>query len=201
LGELAEAAAGGKSAPTNATRKARAELEDAESELNAATAALTKVRANLGDLEDAALDASNRVTAAVDVLLRASAAEQALSDAETLALRLRELTPLLRYLLDPRITPQNALSPRSPMFSLDWDHEARTLGRERASRRSFATPMRAVFVMRASRNWARPSRGSSNGRPTSTTVGTGTSTRDWKHGAPPGRRSTTTPTRRCRRSE
>jgi hypothetical protein len=52
--------------------------------------------------------------------------------------RLRSLTPFLRYLLDPRVTPENALAPRHPAFSTGWDRETRTLGRERSDRRHFA---------------------------------------------------------------
>jgi hypothetical protein len=134
--ELALAASGGKPATSNATRWARTAL-DAEHELAAATSAHAKLKVNLGDLEDAALDASNRVTAAVDVLLRASA-EPALAEAEGLALRLRELVPTLWFFLRPEMDEAMVGRPISSPFSTDWDAEARHLGRERANRRAYA---------------------------------------------------------------
>jgi hypothetical protein len=135
--ELAEAAAGGKPATTNATRKARTALEDAEAELEAATSAHAKLKERLGDLEDQHLDAANRVEAAADIVLRGPA-EQALGEAETAALRLRELMPVLQFMLAPEVTPEMMGLWRHPLFDTDWTHEIRTLGRERADRRQYA---------------------------------------------------------------
>jgi hypothetical protein len=135
--ELAEAAAGGKPATTNPTRKARTALEDAEAGAEAATSALAKLRSNLGDLEDQHLDAENRVTAAADVVLRAPAAD-ILARAEGAALTLRELQPLLQFMVRPELTPEMLGRPVYPLFDTDWSHEIRTLGRERADRRQYA---------------------------------------------------------------
>jgi hypothetical protein len=137
--ETAEAYASGKAPPpSSTTKKARAALADAQDEAEAARGAVTKLRSNLGDLEDAVLHSRNLVVAHADNVLRA-AAGQALAEAETLALRLRELRPLLWYFLDPSVTPDTALStPRRGVFSLDWAHEAHQLGKDRARERSFA---------------------------------------------------------------
>jgi hypothetical protein len=134
----AEAAAGGAPVPANATRAALTLHEDRQHELAAASSAFAKLKTNLGDLEDSELEARNRVTAAVDIVLRASAAQQALSEAETAALRLRELMPTLCFFLWPEMDPAMVGRPMPPLFSTDWDTEARHLGRERADRRAFA---------------------------------------------------------------
>jgi hypothetical protein len=139
--ELAAAAATGKPAAMNATRKAaRTALEDAELEAEAAATALAKLKSNLGDLEDAALNAGNLVVAHVDIVLRTEAGSAALVRAETAALQLRELLPVLRFFLTPQITEETALLPQREMFSTDWDFEARPhqFGRERAARRHYA---------------------------------------------------------------
>jgi hypothetical protein len=135
---LADAIAGGETVTTHAMRGALTRAQDAEHELAAATSAHAKLKARLGDAEDALLHAQNLVVACADVVLRASA-ESALAEAETLALRLRELGPLLWFYLDPSITPEHALSsPRRPMFSTDWNDEVRRFGRERAIERNHA---------------------------------------------------------------
>jgi hypothetical protein len=138
---MADAMASGRApAPSSAARKARTALEDGEHELAAATSALAKLRANQGRLEDTILHAQNLVVARADVVLRASAG-QALAAAETAALQLRELMPVLQYFRDPSITPQDVLStPRHPPFSLDWNWnvEVRRFGRERARERGYA---------------------------------------------------------------
>jgi hypothetical protein len=136
---LADAVAGGETVTTtHAMRGALTRAQDAEHELAAATSAHAKLKARLGDAEDALLHAQNLVVACADVVLRASA-ESALAEAETLALRLRELGPLLWFYLDPSITPEHALSsPRRPMFSTDWNDEVRRFGRERAIERNHA---------------------------------------------------------------
>jgi hypothetical protein len=137
--ELAAAAASGKPATSNAMRNARTELGDAEHEVEAATAAHAKLKANLADLEDAALDAENRVTAHADIVLRAGA-EHLLAEAETAALRLRELMPLLGFMLRPEFKPEMVGLPQHPLFHTNWDVEAapHVCGKERATRRSFA---------------------------------------------------------------
>jgi hypothetical protein len=123
---LADAVAGGEPATTNATRKARTALEVAEDELNAATTARAKLRARLGDAEDALLVAQNHVARHVDIVLRAGAA-QVLADAQRAASRLRELLPMLQFFVSssPRTSPGN------------WEYEVRTMGRERANRRMY----------------------------------------------------------------
>jgi hypothetical protein len=135
--ETAEAYASGTTPPSRTTKRARAALSDAQDEAEAARGALAKLKANLADLEDAALDARNRVVAAADIVLRGPA-EQALGEAEEAALRLRALTPVLRFLVDPEITPENATIGRRSVFQTAWDDEIRALGKERAARRHFA---------------------------------------------------------------
>jgi hypothetical protein len=113
-------------------------LADVEHEVAASRSALAKLKANLGNLKDALLDAQNHVTAAMDRGLRAPA-EQALSEAEGLALRLRELMPTLWFFLRPEMDPAMVGRPMPPLFSIDWNDEVRRLGRERADRRSYAS--------------------------------------------------------------
>jgi hypothetical protein len=120
-------------------RGARTKLGDAEHEVEAAAAAHAKLKANLADLEDALLNASNRVTVAVDAVLRAGA-EHLLAEAETASLRLRAVLPALQFMIHPEATAEMAGRPLPVPFATDWDRERhdRAIGKERADRRHYA---------------------------------------------------------------
>jgi hypothetical protein len=134
--ELAEAAAGGNPATSNPTRKARTALEDAEHELAAATSALAKVKARLGDLEDEARAAAAMVTVAADMVVRSHASE-VLMEAEALAARLRGLRCILCFMERPEVSASDTLStPRPDPLSKDWQFAVRQYGKDRADRRA-----------------------------------------------------------------
>jgi hypothetical protein len=128
---------GGQADAANPTRAARVALADNEAELEAAVIAKGKLAERAGDLEDEHRDASNRVTVAVDAVLRAGAAD-VLAQAEEAALKLRALLPALQFMVAPEFGPEMVGRPLRPLFDTDWDHERRTLGPERADRRHFA---------------------------------------------------------------
>jgi hypothetical protein len=96
-----------KAAPLSAANAAKAALADAQDEVASARAAHAKLTARLPDLQDSLLDNQNRVVAAADRVLQGAAA-RALADAEAASLRVRELLPVLRFLVRPEVPPDMA---------------------------------------------------------------------------------------------